>query len=196
MSAETRHKYIPAYLSLVHLMLGSYNHWHIGQIYLQIFHTLQNLSQILSIVLTGKHTDTETYLLLLIVSVHTAIHKAHKLYQFLDHHIILMDYSNMKRSVDTDQWPYQYYRQHRYFDFLCLSLSYACTCRHTHCVDTLQDCCETTDWNVFVDTFSDITELVDRVTDYINFCKDSVLTKKIIRVYSNNKLVQVRWQFS
>lgn len=52
-------------------------------------------------------------------------------------------------------------------------------------IEKLKGCFLYTDWNVFHDTDIDVT--TETITDYINYCIDSVLTKKEVVVYPNNK---------
>ncbi|KAK0135785.1 hypothetical protein N1851_028349 [Merluccius polli] len=55
-------------------------------------------------------------------------------------------------------------------------------------IESLQCCLETTDWNVFCESFSeDIDGLTDCLTDYINFCTDVNIPSREIRCYPNNK---------
>ena len=59
----------------------------------------------------------------------------------------------------------------------------------TQCaVETLQDCFECTDWNVFRDVWSDIHEVTDTVTSYIQFCEEICLPRKTITVYPNSNV--------
>ena len=51
----------------------------------------------------------------------------------------------------------------------------------------LQGCFDCTDWSVFIDSASDIYEMVDSVCCYISFCVDSVIPSKHVKVYANNK---------
>lgn len=51
----------------------------------------------------------------------------------------------------------------------------------------LQGCFNCTDWSVFIDSASDIDELVDAVCCYISFCVDFIIPKKYVKVYANNK---------
>ena len=54
-------------------------------------------------------------------------------------------------------------------------------------IATLQGCFDCTDWNTLVAGCSDLDSLTDTVTDYINFCIDSVIPCKKINIYPNNK---------
>lgn len=51
-------------------------------------------------------------------------------------------------------------------------------------VETLKDCFDSTVWDVFCE---DIDNLTSCVTDYINFCVDSTIPTKTVRVFANNK---------
>lgn len=50
-------------------------------------------------------------------------------------------------------------------------------------IETLKGCFLCTDW----DTFSDEDNVTEVTTDYIKFCVDTVIPKKTIKVYPNNK---------
>lgn len=52
-------------------------------------------------------------------------------------------------------------------------------------IESLKGCFLCTDWDVFHD--ADINVTTDTITDYINYCVDSVLHKKQVVVYANNK---------
>ena len=52
-------------------------------------------------------------------------------------------------------------------------------------IDTLHDCLESTDWNVFKS--SDLDEYADTVTDYVKFCQEVCLPTKTITQYPNSK---------
>ncbi|KAI4893335.1 hypothetical protein NFI96_005520 [Prochilodus magdalenae] len=55
-------------------------------------------------------------------------------------------------------------------------------------VESLQGCFEATQWDVLCDPHNqDIDEVTSCVTDYINFCVDSVVPSKTIRCFANNK---------
>ena len=51
----------------------------------------------------------------------------------------------------------------------------------------LQGCFDCNDWSVFIDSASDIDEMVDSVCCYISFCVDSVIPSKHVKVYTDNK---------
>ncbi|GFR68428.1 hypothetical protein ElyMa_003732200 [Elysia marginata] len=53
--------------------------------------------------------------------------------------------------------------------------------------DELRACFDCTDWNVFVNSTVDVSELADTVCAYIKFCIDCVVPCKIIKLYPNNK---------
>ncbi|GFR71213.1 reverse transcriptase [Elysia marginata] len=46
---------------------------------------------------------------------------------------------------------------------------------------------ECTDWSVFVNSTQDMSELADTVCCYINFCIETAIPTKTIKVFSNNK---------
>lgn len=54
-------------------------------------------------------------------------------------------------------------------------------------VNVLQGSLDCTDWDVFIDNTSSLDELTDTVTEYIKFCKDTVVPTKKVKVYPNNK---------
>ncbi|KAI4887226.1 hypothetical protein NFI96_028269, partial [Prochilodus magdalenae] len=55
-------------------------------------------------------------------------------------------------------------------------------------VESLQGCFEATQWDVLCDPHNqDIDEVTSCVTDYINFCVDSVVPSKTICCFANNK---------
>ena len=51
----------------------------------------------------------------------------------------------------------------------------------------LQGCFDCTDWDMFFDNCDDPCVITDAITSYINFCVDSVIPEKIIKIYPNNK---------
>ncbi|KAL4009710.1 hypothetical protein ACER0C_003562 [Sarotherodon galilaeus] len=54
--------------------------------------------------------------------------------------------------------------------------------------EVLQDCFETTDWQIFVDAADgNINELTDSVIGYIGKCMDDIITKTTVRIYPNQK---------
>ena len=53
--------------------------------------------------------------------------------------------------------------------------------------DTLRASLECTDWSVLTEDARDVTEAADTVTSYINFCVESCVPKKTIKLFSNNK---------
>ena len=54
-------------------------------------------------------------------------------------------------------------------------------------MDRLQDCFEQTDWNVFIDSSTDLNELTDTISAYIHFCEDAIIPSKRVKCFSNNK---------
>ncbi|KAG1655028.1 hypothetical protein GQR58_024747 [Nymphon striatum] len=63
------------------------------------------------------------------------------------------------------------------------------TVRHfTHdTIQQLQGCLASTDWQVFIENTVDLNELTETIGDYINFCTDLTIPKKLVKIYSNNK---------
>ena len=53
--------------------------------------------------------------------------------------------------------------------------------------DTLRGEFDTTDWSMFVNTAQDVNELAETVCSYINFCVDTTVPRKTIKLFSNNK---------
>ena len=52
----------------------------------------------------------------------------------------------------------------------------------------MTDCFELTDWNVFTDSCADnLDELNDHVSCYIQFCEESNVQKKTVKIYANQK---------
>ena len=51
----------------------------------------------------------------------------------------------------------------------------------------LRHCFETTDWTIFTDNACNVEELADTVLSYINFCVDTIVPRKTIKIYANNK---------
>ena len=54
-------------------------------------------------------------------------------------------------------------------------------------IEKLQACFEITDWSVFFESCSDKEELTDTIVSYIQFCEDSVIETKRVKVFPNNK---------
>ena len=54
-------------------------------------------------------------------------------------------------------------------------------------IEALQGCFTCTDWNVFTDSAEDLDEAVEVISDYIRFCEDTVIPKKTVKIFSNNK---------
>ena len=57
----------------------------------------------------------------------------------------------------------------------------------TECAEQLQDCFDSTDWDVFTSACDGADELCDTVTDYIRFCETEVTTEKEVKIFNNNK---------
>ena len=53
--------------------------------------------------------------------------------------------------------------------------------------DTLKGCFECTDWSVFEDTASTASELANTVCSYRNFCVETVIPRKQVKTFLNNK---------
>ncbi|KAK7484239.1 hypothetical protein BaRGS_00024488 [Batillaria attramentaria] len=51
----------------------------------------------------------------------------------------------------------------------------------------LQGCFESTDWDVFKETCTDLDDLTDTVSSYISFCEETVVEMKTCTTYPNNK---------
>ena len=54
-------------------------------------------------------------------------------------------------------------------------------------VSRFQGCFECTDWTLFMDSALNMDEWTDTVCSYISFCEDSVVPKKYVKVYANDK---------
>ena len=54
-------------------------------------------------------------------------------------------------------------------------------------IESLKASLECTNWNVFIDSSTTIDNLVETVGDYINFCVDSVVPNKTVKIFPNNK---------
>lgn len=55
-------------------------------------------------------------------------------------------------------------------------------------MEELNFCFETTDWQVFFDSSKDAHEPIDVITSCIQYCEDTIMPVKTVRVYPNNKL--------
>ena len=53
--------------------------------------------------------------------------------------------------------------------------------------DRLNACFDCTDWSVFLDEDTTLDETTDVISSYINFCVDTVLPTKEIKIYQNSK---------
>ena len=53
--------------------------------------------------------------------------------------------------------------------------------------ETLRGCFECTDWTVFFDGDNDPDSISDKVTCYINYCVESIIPCKSIKIFPNNK---------
>ena len=54
-------------------------------------------------------------------------------------------------------------------------------------IEQLRGCFECTNWDCFYDSCSSLSELTDTVTEYMNFCMNMILPKKIVKIYPNEK---------
>lgn len=54
-------------------------------------------------------------------------------------------------------------------------------------VQELQASLECTDWDVFMDANPELNEFTETVSCYINFCVESIIPIKVVKVYPNNK---------
>lgn len=52
-------------------------------------------------------------------------------------------------------------------------------------IETLKGCFDSTDWDLFHEM--DIETATESITDYINFCVDSIVEKKTVTVFPNSK---------
>lgn len=53
--------------------------------------------------------------------------------------------------------------------------------------DSLKGCFDCTDWSVFTQAAQNVNELAETVCDYVNFCVDSCVPRKTVKVFANNK---------
>ena len=51
----------------------------------------------------------------------------------------------------------------------------------------LRGCFECTTWETLYDSCSSVSNVVDTVTEYMNFCVDTILPKTIVKIYPNEK---------
>ncbi len=51
----------------------------------------------------------------------------------------------------------------------------------------LQGCLDCTLWEEFVQSSSDIDELTEVVSSWVAYCEDTVIPKKVVKIYPNNK---------
>ena len=54
-------------------------------------------------------------------------------------------------------------------------------------LETLQASFECTDWDMFVTATESIDELTETVTGYVNFCVQSIIPAKTLKIFANNK---------
>ena len=57
----------------------------------------------------------------------------------------------------------------------------------TGSIETLRGCFDLTDWGVFEEACGTVDELTETVTDYINFCVETVIPSKTVKIFANNK---------
>ena len=57
------------------------------------------------------------------------------------------------------------------------------------CVSVEQPQCyfDCTDWDMILDSCDNIHHATDVIPDYITFCEDMIIPKKIVKIYLNNK---------
>ena len=60
-------------------------------------------------------------------------------------------------------------------------------CTDNNSLTKLQDCLNTTDWDIFKDACPDFNEYTDTVIEYIAFCQNLCLEEKCVKIYNNNK---------
>ena len=53
--------------------------------------------------------------------------------------------------------------------------------------EVLRSCLDCTDWDLFLDNECSLDKQVDIITDYVNFCIELTIPRKVIRVFPNNK---------
>ena len=54
-------------------------------------------------------------------------------------------------------------------------------------VENLKGSLDCTDWDVFVDSASDINELTESVSGYVEFCVERAIPQKTIKMFPNDK---------
>lgn len=54
-------------------------------------------------------------------------------------------------------------------------------------IEKMRGCMDCTDWDMFKEACTDIDELTDTISGYINFCSNIVLYPKQVTIYPNNK---------
>lgn len=54
-------------------------------------------------------------------------------------------------------------------------------------VEALRGCFASTDWEILIQDATDVSEATEIVSDYIHFCEDMIIPKKVIKIYPNNK---------
>ena len=52
---------------------------------------------------------------------------------------------------------------------------------------SLKGCFLCTDWSVFMEMATDVSELADTVCSYISFCVECVIPRKSVKIFSHNK---------
>jgi hypothetical protein len=54
-------------------------------------------------------------------------------------------------------------------------------------VQQLQGCYECTDWDMFIESSNSVDEATDVISSYITFCEDTIIEKKEVKIFPNNK---------
>ena len=57
----------------------------------------------------------------------------------------------------------------------------------TYAVENYKGSLDCTDWDVFVDSASDIKELTESVCGYVEFCVERAMPQKTVKMFPNNK---------
>ena len=57
----------------------------------------------------------------------------------------------------------------------------------TYAVENYKGSLDCTDWDVFVDSASDIKELTESVCGYVEFCVERAIPQKTVKMFLNNK---------
>jgi hypothetical protein len=54
-------------------------------------------------------------------------------------------------------------------------------------VQQLQGCYECTDWDMFIESSNSVDKATDVISSYITFCEDTIIQKKEVKIFPNNK---------